>query len=98
MRQDTFETLVSFQISQRKSIHVIQTAIDRLCRVYGFPIGEVEGRTIFGFHRLDAFPIDVWMKRALSDHYPSGYDSDRYRPFNGVMQQYMFAYYKAGGR
>lgn len=184
LRQDPFETLISFLISQRKSIPAISTAIERLCRVYGDPLGEAEGGTIysfptaeslsamkcekygygnvvgtcpereagfsscglgyrlpyikktsdffaangsaltefsslpdedlkeallsfygvgvkvasctmlFGFHRLNAFPVDVWIQRALHDHYPAGFDFDRYRPYNGVMQQYMFAFYK----
>ena len=184
LRQEAFETLISFLISQRKSIPAISTAIERLCRVYGRPIGEEEGETIysfptpeslsamkcekygygnavgtcpereagfsscglgyrlpyikkaadffaangnaltefsslsdedlkeallsfygvgikvasctmlFGFHRLDAFPVDVWMQRALHDHYPDGFDFDRYRPYNGVMQQYIFTSYR----
>lgn len=27
---------------------------------------------LFGFHKMDAFPIDVWMKKALAENYPDG--------------------------
>ena len=50
--------------------------------------------SLFGLHHLDAFPIDVWMKRILSEQYPEGYPFDRYSPYNGICQQYMFAWYR----
>lgn len=45
---------------------------------------------LFGFHRTNAFPVDVWMKRALAEHYPEGFDLAVYAPYAGIMQQYMF--------
>ena len=30
----------------------------------------------------------------LANEYPDGYPCERYRPYNGVYQQYMFAYYR----
>ena len=45
---------------------------------------------LFGFHRTNAFPVDVWMKRALAEHYPEGFDLASYAPYAGIMQQYMF--------
>ena len=29
---------------------------------------------LFGLHRMDAFPIDVWVKKALREHMPAGFD------------------------
>lgn len=52
---------------------------------------------LFGYHRLDTFPVDVWMKRVLRNEYPGGYDRELHRPYNGVYQQYMFAYYRNRG-
>ena len=49
---------------------------------------------LFGLHQLDAFPIDVWIRRVLEAEYPGGYPQARYSPYNGVYQQYMFAYYR----
>ena len=43
---------------------------------------------------MDAFPVDVWIKRILANKYPEGYPMERYRPYNGVYQQYMFFYYR----
>lgn len=40
LRQDPWEVLISFIISQRKSIPAIKNSIERLCRAYGTPIDE----------------------------------------------------------
>lgn len=45
---------------------------------------------LFGFHRLNFFPKDVWINKALDKYYPNGFDMNKYAPFNGVIQQYIF--------
>ena len=50
---------------------------------------------LFGLHRLNAFPRDVWVKRILTNEYPGGYPFESYSPYNGVYQQYMFAWYRS---
>ena len=40
LRQDPWETLISFIISQRKTIPAIRTSIERLCRRFGRPIPD----------------------------------------------------------
>ena len=161
--QDPFETLITFIISQRKSIPAIKTSVERICetvgrkipgtQVYDFPTpcelkklsadelsacglgyrapyihdtaevfdrGEFDAEylnglddetlintlmslkgvgikvanctALFGFHRLDLFPIDVWIQRALDTYYDGSFPLEKYHPYNGIMQQYIFAY------
>ncbi|MBO4909888.1 MAG: DNA-3-methyladenine glycosylase 2 family protein [Lachnospiraceae bacterium] len=161
--QDSFETLITFIISQRKSIPAIKTSVERICesvgrkisgtKVYDFPSpeelsklsadelsacglgyrasyihetaemfarGELDAEylgglddealisslmslkgvgikvanctALFGFHRLDLFPIDVWIQRALDTYYNGTFPLEKYHPYNGIMQQYIFAY------
>lgn len=53
---------------------------------------------LFGLHHLDAFPVDVHIRRVLEAHYPKGFPVRRYRGCRGVMQQYLFFYdYKTNG-
>lgn len=167
LNQDPWETLISFIISQRKSIPAIRTCIEKLCiaagkqleestngtAYYAFPSPEALAsldeerlsecglgyRTryiaattnliasgtvsleemqnlndeeqlsvlmklpgvgikvascvqLFGFHRLNAFPKDVWINRTLQEHYPEGFPYRQYDPYSGVMQQYLFYY------
>jgi N-glycosylase/DNA lyase len=168
LKQDAFETLISFIISQRKSIPAIKTSIEKICSSFGRDLGVVEGEKVyafptpqelylapmdkleecslgyrlpyvmqaarhiyqepdlldkmnemsdedlketllsfygvgdkvasctmlFGFGRLNTFPIDVWIRRALEQKYRSGFPFERYKPYNGIMQQYIFEYYR----
>ncbi|MCI2106118.1 MAG: DNA-3-methyladenine glycosylase 2 family protein [Intestinimonas sp.] len=163
LRQDSWEMLITFLISQRKSIPAIKTAVERLCTAFGEPIagtgefafpqpavlarqtpetlagcslgyrtpyvlaaaravdsGALDLETLrsadtemlrrslllqsgvgdkvancvmlFGFHRLEAFPRDVWMNRVIDAEYGGKFPLRRYRGFEGVIQQYMFYY------
>ena len=69
-------------------------ALEALLRLRGVGVKVASCVQLFGLHQLDAFPIDVWMRRVLDSEYPGGYPADRYSPYNGVYQQYMFAYYR----
>jgi len=165
LRQDKWEALCSFIISQNNNIPRIKSIIDTLCREFGeeinfdgkiyhtFPSAEriaaldakklsplrcgyraeyiirsaamvTEGiinldaladttpdiaRTalkklhgvgdkvadcvmLFGLHMLDAFPVDVWMKRAVEKHYGTDFDPKIFTPYAGIAQQYIFHY------
>ena len=167
LRQDLWETLVSFIISQNKNIPAIRKSVELLCEAAGkrvddadgggylFPAPEeilslsdealaacrlgyrcryvkaaaldvAEGRlvldrlkteteeetiraltgvcgvgvkvancvSLFGLHHVDAFPVDVWIRRILENEYPGGYPKEIYSPYNGIFQQYMFYYYR----
>lgn len=47
---------------------------------------------LYGLHRMDSFPIDVWMKRALKQHFPADFDPSVLGPWAGLAQQYIFFY------
>ncbi len=46
---------------------------------------------LFGYHKIEAFPRDVWIKRAAAAIYPDGLP-DCFRGYEGIAQQYMFDY------
>lgn len=52
---------------------------------------------LFGFHKLDAFPIDTHIRQMLEAHYKRGFPMRRYKGFAGVLQQYAFYYELYGG-
>lgn len=154
LRQDSWECLISFIISQNNNIPRIKGIIQRLCGNYegNFPdtsqlsketadslgylrsgfrakyiadaaekvnsgacdlksIAEMpidEARTalknikgvgpkvaecvlLFGMHRTEAFPVDVWIKRVLNQYYPDGFP-DFAKANGGIAQQYLFHY------
>lgn len=46
---------------------------------------------LYGLHRLEAFPTDVWMKRAMKTLFP-GKKPEDFGPYAGIAQQYVFHY------
>ena len=47
---------------------------------------------LFGFGNLEAFPIDVWMKRAIDTYFGGKLDPSTLGPYAGIAQQYIFHY------
>ena len=161
LRQDGWESIASFIISQNNNIKRISGIIERLCEnfgeeigmgLYSFPSaekiaaltvddlaplrcgfrarylidaaqkvanGEVdlnalytlpidEARNslktivgvgnkvadcalLFGFYRVECFPVDVWIRRALEEFFPNGLP-DEVIPYAGIAQQFIFDY------
>lgn len=69
-------------------------AFKALTGIYGIGPKVASCINLFGLHHLNAFPIDTWIKRILAAEYPEGYPYEKYAPYNGIFQQYMFAYYR----
>lgn len=175
LNQDKWEMLISFIISQRKSIPAIKSSIEKLAKTYGkkidvripdfiknidkgsefysFPTpkvlsdasledlnacslgyrspyieatakavfrGDIDLEALselgdadllaalmslkgvgikvancvalFGYHRIAAFPIDVWIKRMIDEHYGGEFPLKLYDGYAGVIQQYIFYY------
>lgn len=165
LRQDPWETLVSFIISQRKNIPAIKYCVEALCSRYGEPIGSEDERfyafpsaerlaaldeahflacslgyrakyvlsaarliasgaldltalaslddnalnsalltvsgvgekvancvMLFGYHRLNRFPRDVWINRIEAREYGGAFPTERYPDIAGALQQYIFYY------
>ena len=51
---------------------------------------------LFAFHKTDAFPKDVWVKRIMAEFYPQGLPECT-RGIEGIAQQYLFDYVRNGG-
>lgn len=47
---------------------------------------------LFSLRMPSAFPIDVWIKKAIAEHYPNGLDTSVFGENAGLAQQYMFYY------
>ena len=47
---------------------------------------------LFGYHRIGAFPVDVWIDRIQKEHYNGHFPVEKYEGFAGVLQQYLFYY------
>lgn len=79
---------VNMQYIERMSL---DDAIKELIKIYGVGKKISECTLLYGFHRLDAFPVDVWMKRALKELFCNA-DRKYFGPYAGIAQQYIFHY------
>lgn len=165
LRQEPFETLISFIISQNNNITRIKGIVSRLCECFGeksengcaFPTAQrmaeiteadlaplragFRGRYIldavrktidktvdldgiynmsydegkaelkkitgvgdkvadcvllFAYHKTEAFPMDVWIKRVVAEYYPDGLP-ECMGDYKGIAQQYLFEYFRIHG-
>ncbi|HEX2938672.1 MAG TPA: DNA glycosylase [Ruminiclostridium sp.] len=62
-----------------------------LMRIKGVGPKVADCALLFGCGRLDAFPIDVWVKRVLARFYPEGFPQV-YMQYGGIAQQFLFHY------
>ena len=72
-----------------------EEAIKSLMGLYGVGVKVASCISLFGLHQIDAFPVDTWVRRILQNEYPNGYPFHLYSPYNGIYQQYMFAFYRS---
>ena len=47
---------------------------------------------LFGFGNLEAFPIDVWIKKAINDYFSGHLNYLSFGKYAGIAQQYIFHY------
>ena len=66
-----------------------------LRRISGIGPKVAQCALLYGFHRLEAFPVDTWMKKVLARYYPEGFPE--WVAPKGVAQQYLFHYIRHHG-
>lgn len=162
LRQDLWETAVTFVISQRNNIPRIRSSVETLCREFGSLLGNIHGHEVyafptaaqlkdkslaaavlgyrepyvkelaayndnvwlrlqsqsdtkakatllamkgvgekvascillFGLHRMNSYPRDVWMDRLIEDIYHGDFDPSKFDGFAGYVQQLQFYHYR----
>lgn len=69
----------------------IEGARKALMTIKGVGPKVAECVLLFGMHRPEAFPVDVWIKRVMEKYYPAGLP-DCTKGIEGIAQQYLFHY------
>ena len=69
----------------------ISDARTELMKIKGVGPKVAECTLLYGFHKLDAFPVDVWMKRAMESLFPDK-EISFFGDYAGIAQQYIFHY------
>ncbi len=66
-------------------------AMERLMEIKGVGPKVAQCALLFGLHKLDCLPRDVWIGRALDSLFPEGFPEE-VLPVAGAAQQYLFHY------
>ncbi len=67
-------------------------AAERLKTIKGIGDKVAACSLLFGFGKLDAFPIDVWIKKVIARYFGADFTSASLGPYAGVAQQFLFYY------
>lgn len=67
-----------------------EALLQKLLTLSGVGIKVASCVMLFGYHRLDLAPVDVWIQRVIDQEYNGEPPFHKYKGFAGVMQQYMF--------
>lgn len=60
-----------------------------LMKIKGVGAKVAECTLLYGFGRMEAFPVDVWVKRIMAEMYPNGLPECT-KGVEGIAQQYLF--------
>ncbi len=75
-----------------EAVHSCEHSVTELKKIVGVGDKVASCTALFGLGNLDAFPIDVWMKRAIDKYFDGNLDPAVFGKYAGVAQQYIFHY------
>jgi N-glycosylase/DNA lyase len=87
-RVSTKETNLDMIAAARSYTHTV----GELMKILGVGNKVASCTALFGFGNLEAFPVDVWMKRAIDKYFDGKLDPLTLGRYAGVAQQYIFHY------
>ncbi len=67
----------------------IEQARQELCKIKGVGAKVAECTLLYGFGKVEAFPVDVWVRRIMEEMYPDGLP-EIFKGNEGIAQQYLF--------
>lgn len=68
----------------------LEEAVNALCTVKGVGPKVASCVALFGLGHMDAFPIDVWIKKVLNKYYDESFTPSVFGKYAGIAQQYLF--------
>lgn len=91
--RDTAEMVATGEIDLKKLASLSdQDLLASLMRCPGVGVKVASCVMLFAYHRLDAFPVDVWIERVLREEFPDGFPFSDFPGASGILQQHLFCY------
>ena len=85
--------IVSGELDLHSLIHCeYKQAHKKLMELHGVGAKVANCVVLFGLYHMEGFPVDVWIKRALKEHFPPDFDPASLGEYAGLAQQYIFYY------
>lgn len=69
-----------------------ETAVAELCKLSGVGVKVANCVCLFALHKTEAFPVDTHISKVLKEQYPNGFPFEKYKGYEGTLQQYIFYY------
>jgi len=69
-----------------------EQAVGKLKKIHGIGDKVANCIALYGFHHIEGFPVDVWIKRVIDEIYNGDFNKEKYSGYAGIVQQYMFYY------
>ena len=93
---DAAEKIARGEIDLEKIMkqHSYETTREALKKIKGVGDKVAACVALFAFENLEAFPIDVWIKRAIDTYFDGELDYTALGDYAGIAQQYIFHYIK----
>lgn len=89
---DAAKKVSSGEINLEKiTLMPLDDARKELMKICGVGVKVADCAMLYGMHRLEFFPVDVWIKRVLEEYYADGLP-ECIKGFEGIAQQYLFHY------
>ena len=92
---DATERILSGEIDLPRLSELESTAegLEYLCKIKGVGPKVASCILLFACRRYDAFPVDVWIKKAMERYFPSkDFTPEIFGEYAGIAQQYLFYY------
>ena len=80
------------RLGEIENAHSYPYSLEELKKILGVGDKVASCVALFGLGNLDAFPIDVWMKRAIDTYFDGELNPTVFGEYAGVAQQYIFHY------
>ena len=87
---DAAQKVTNGEVDLEKLSHCdIDEAREELIKIKGVGAKVTECTLLYGCGRVDAFPVDVWVRRIMQELYPEGLPECT-KDVEGIAQQYLF--------
>ncbi len=95
---DAAEKVASGEVDFQKIVSSpLDEGRDELIKIKGVGEKVAQCSLLYGFGKVDAFPVDVWVKRIMSELYPDGLPECA-NGVRGIAQQYLFHWYRMNSK